>query len=418
MNMTNEPTNIVSLIYRHLQETLSPEEAQRLDEWRQASADNAWLWDELTRQETLGNALAEYHPDNRMELEGKILQKIREGSQAGRENLSPAVHRAHLLRSTWFRYAAAALFLVATGSYLWFRSNREQPVAGTYKQLPTDIESGKTGAVLTLADGTLVVLDNLKNGVIAAQNGAQAVLNNGQLTYDVTGNSDGKMAYNTMSTPKGRQFHVTLPDGTKVWLNAASSIRYPTAFVGKERTVEVTGEAYFEVTKDKTKPFFVMAVDQAQIEVLGTSFNINAYTDEAAIKATLLEGSVRVTRQGDNAVGRGSKAGGSVLLKPGQQAQITETNGQRPTVVNLADIDKVVAWKSGVFNFDGVDFAEAMRQLSRWYDLEVVYEGGVPNIHFFGEINRDLSLAGLVKWLEGAKVHFRIEKGNRLVVLP
>jgi ferric-dicitrate binding protein FerR (iron transport regulator) len=212
---------------------------------------------------------------------------------------------------------------------------------------------------------------------------------------------------------------VVLPDGTKVWLNAASSLRYPTAFSGKKRQIAITGEAYFEVAKDKAKPFFIKINNEAVIEVLGTNFNVNAYEDEASINTTLLEGSIRVEALGTL---RGRPAGrNAVILQPGQQGQIAagQKTGQRQIkVIKDADIEKVMAWKNGAFNFNNASLEEVMRQLERWYDIQVVYENGIPDIHFGGELSRGVSLADLIKALKDSEIHFRIEEGRRLVVLP
>jgi transmembrane sensor len=295
-----------------------------------------------------------------------------------------------------------------------YRSKQQPVIADLSHHSPKDIPPGRQGAILTLSDGKQVVLDSLGNGVVATQNGTQVILKNGQLAYDAAGKSTGAIAYNTMSTPKGRQFQVTLPDGTRVWLNSASSITYPTSFAGNERRVEITGEAYFEVAhlfpvgggKGRGPiPFKVKINDQAEVEVLGTHFNINAYHDESNIKTTLLEGSVKVTGGSDRA-----------FLQPGQQAQVTLS--EKIKIVKDADIEKVMAWKEGLFNFEGLGIEEVMRQLARWYDIDVVYGKEVPDIKFVGEMSKNVSLSDLLSGLKGIGVHFRIEQERRLVILP
>jgi ferric-dicitrate binding protein FerR (iron transport regulator) len=241
------------------------------------------------------------------------------------------------------------------------------------------------------------------------------VLDNGQLAYQPTGNASAEMLFNTMSTPRGRQFRLMLPDGTRVWLNSASSLRYPTVFAGKERQVEVTGEAYFEVAENAQMPFRVKVVGRAAIEVLGTQFNVNAYGNIQMLRTTLLEGSVRVQDISE-------EAGKGVVLKPGQQAVISTAHAantagrQNIMVADHVDTDKVLAWKKGLFNFDGMSLQEAMQQLERWYDIEVVYENGIPEIPFGGEISRNVSLEGLLKMLAGADLSFRIEKDRKLII--
>lgn len=340
-------------------------------------------------------------------------------------------HRVHFLYRRW--WAAAAVFLLLTiGGYFWLQ--RSKQITDLAVQGLVDIAPGKEGAILTLADGTKVVLDSLGNGVIATQNGTRLVLKNGQLAYDPTGKATGETVYNTMTTPKGRQFQLLLPDGTKVWLNAASSIKYPTIFSGKERRVTITGEAYFEVAPlrsfDKLRtdpstalrvPFLVNVGNEAEVEVLGTHFNVNAYHDEPDIKTTLLEGSVKVVNR-ESGIGNGKPSDQSVVtLKPGEQAllSISSQSLKSPQIqVQTPDIDKVMAWKNGFFNFEGATIREVMKQLERWYDITVVYEKNVPNTEFFGEISRNVNLAELIVALEEMGVHLRMDTGRRLVVLP
>lgn len=313
--------------------------------------------------------------------------------------------------------AAAVVLLMLAGAAVWF--NRKPVVhavtAHAHKEVSNDIAPGMAGAILTLDDGRKVVLDSAGNGVIATQSGARIVLKNGELVYDASGKGSVTTVYNTMSTPKGRQFRLVLPDGTQVWLNAASSLRYPVIFTGRERMVEVTGEAYFEVAKvtdpvtGERTPFKVKVNNNTSVEVLGTHFNINSYEEEANISTTLLEGSVRLHNNGNTA-----------LLKPGQQALIA-LNGvpqKKIAIVEHADVDKVMAWKNGVFNFQDATLDEVMRQLERWYNIEVVYERGIPKQEFIGKMGRDLPLSDVLRGLEMSKVHFRLEQGRRVVVLP
>jgi ferric-dicitrate binding protein FerR (iron transport regulator) len=216
---------------------------------------------------------------------------------------------------------------------------------------------------------------------------------------------------NTMHVPKGGQYQLTLPDGTKVWLNAASSITYPTAFSGSQRSVTISGEAYFEVAKKVNSPFHVKVGDREEVQVLGTSFNVNAYEDESDIRTTLLDGKIRIEQQQR-----------SVVLAPGQQARLraglpATASGPAIKVIGHADIDKVMAWKNGYFNFEDMQFGEAMRQLARWYDIDVVYENGIPDIPLGGETSRNLKLSDLLKGLAGAGVKYKLEQGRRLIIL-
>lgn len=305
-------------------------------------------------------------------------------------------HRIYFLRK-WGWAAASVILCLSVGVYFWTTHQKNVPPDAIARRAG-EIVPGKEGAILTLEDGSQVVLDSLGNGVVASQHGVQVVLKNGQLTYGPAKNITGEIAYNTMRTPKGRQFQVTLPDGTQVWLNSASSIRYPTVFAGNERRVDVTGEAYFEVVKNAGKPFRVNVNSKAEVDVLGTHFNVNAYENEGIIKTTLLEGSVRVN---------------GTVIKPGQQAQVTGS----VRVVSNADLDKVMAWKNGLFYFDGATLFEILRQVERWYDIEVIYEAGVPDREFEGKMTRGVSLNGLLIALEKLGVHYRLE-GRKLFILP
>ncbi len=336
---------------------------------------------------------------------------------------APPVKHIPILHK-WAWAAASLILLAGIGAYLWTINKREviPPVVAMHA---TDIKPGKNGGILTLADGRQVMLDSMGNGVVAAQNGAQVLLKNGQLAYVPTGETAAEMVYNTVSTPNGRQFSLLLPDGTKAWLNAASSLRYPTLFAGNQRRVEVRGEVYFEVARNARMPFYVNVNSKAEVEVLGTHFNVDAYENEANITTTLLEGAIMVT-QSSSQQQRSSSQDRPVILKPGQQAQITGLNdNSSPTGVQMregikvtdADIDKTMAWKNGLFNFDGAGLYEVMQQIERWYDIEVVYEKGVRNSEFVGKLTRDVTLNQLLEGFKEFGIHYKLE-GRRLIVLP
>jgi len=213
---------------------------------------------------------------------------------------------------------------------------------------------------------------------------------------------------------------VLLPDGTRVWLNAASSIRYPTVFVKNERKVEVSGEVYFEVVRNTKMPFRVNVNNRTELEVLGTDFNVNAYDNEANMATTLLEGSLRVSQvqEGQQPI-QTAPANQSVILQPGQQAQISfgQPTQQKIKVITDADVNKVMAWKNGLFNFEDATLEEVLRQLERWYDIEVVYESKVPDVALTGKITRGVSLNGLLTALKKMGMHYRME-GRKLIVQP
>lgn len=349
--------------------------------------------------------------------------------------------RLPLLRRWWA--AASIIGLLAIGSYFFFiKKKPAAPVTASTEILP-----GKDGAILTLANGSQILLDSIQNGVVTLQGGTTARIVNDTLIYEGKGSV---AVYNVMSTPKARKFHLILPDGTKAWLNSASSIRYPTAFTGNERQVSVTGEVYFEVAAVRLPakgghapglkmPFKVNVNDQADIEVLGTHFNVKAYDNEPVINTTLLEGSVRIVKRASTFAKASADKENAIILKPGQQAQILvgekkPVNGALPkdpaakktagpetkpgvTVINNSNIEKVMAWKNGVFDFNNIAFDDAMYQLERWYDIEVVYEKGIPtDVELSGKITKDNKLNDVVVILEKIGVKCRLE-GRKLVIL-
>jgi transmembrane sensor len=294
--------------------------------------------------------------------------------------------------------AAAVIMVVAIGSYFAFFKHNEKPtLAKNSVPVQNDLLPGGNKAVLTLADGTIVTLDSAKNGALVVQGNSQVTKGDGTLAYNEQQQVGivQNPVYNTVATPKGGQYQLTLADGSKVWLNAASSIHFPTAFTGNERRVEITGEAYFEVAHDAKRPFHVMVLRQAQddkpldVQVLGTHFNINAYTDEETIRTTLLEGSVKV-----------SAANKSVTIKSGEQAQMNGGNAIGLMVNRDVNVDQVMAWKNGTFNFDDANLQTIMKQIARWYDVDVEYQGNVPMKTFKGEISRNVPASKVLQMLE------------------
>ena len=298
---------------------------------------------------------------------------------------------------SWFKYAAAAaVLIVISTSVLIFRNYQENSSYALFAS--NDIEPGGHRAILTLSNGKKIVLDAAKAGEIASQSGITVTkTTDGQLVYKVVDNgvAQSLSETNTITTPNGGNYQVSLPDGTMVILNAASSLTFPTSFRGIERSVSLEGEAYFEVTKNAEMPFKVKSGRQV-VEVLGTHFDINAYDDEPVIKTTLLEGSVKVNY--NNA---------SALIKPGQQT-IIALNDAKKIDVRDADLEKELAWKNGAFSFENDDLQSVMRQIARWYDAEVVYEGDFPDDKFFGGIPKSSKLSGVAKILELNNIHLKI----------
>lgn len=296
-------------------------------------------------------------------------------------------------RNRWWAAAAAVLLLAGGAGYLL-----RKPAPAPAPVVAEVVLPGGNKAVLTLADGSAVTLDSAGNRVIT-QAGTAIRQQGGQLEYKDQENAG--VGFNTLRTPRGGQFKITLGDGTKVWLNAASSLRYPTAFTTGSRMVEVTGEAYFEVAKDPEKPFLVKLSEENTITVLGTRFNVNAYTDETSINTTLLEGSVRVSVKNNTRI-----------LQPGQQARVTAAGD---ISVVPADTEQAIAWKNEIFNFRDADIQAVMRQLSRWYDVEVVYKGKAPVSRFQGEIQRNLPLHDVLEGLETTGIRFTLE-GRKIII--
>lgn len=303
--------------------------------------------------------------------------------------------RMPVIKYRW--WAAAAIILLLGSAVYLLRPQTPAPVT----QIPaSDVAPGTDKAVLTLANGASIVLDSAGHQVIKQGNTAISQ-QGGQLQYNTQG-THTEVSFNTLTTPRGGQFRLTLPDGTKVWLNAASSLKYPTAFTGNNRTVELTGEAYFEVAKNTNMPFRVWGGNQL-VEVLGTQFNINAYDNESGTKTTLLQGSVRVSLPA-----AAQQTATSVILKPGQQSAVSNANTIPVTTVSAAD---AVAWKNGLFQLDNANIADIMHQLERWYDIEVKYEGKIPDVHYTGGIKRSSPLSKVIAMLEATgDARFRIQK--------
>lgn len=405
------------LIRNYAANQATAEEVEELFDWLRQHSENETIHSELEEMAATTAPSQRYDPSYWEPFISKVLERKGVPGQ-------PVVHRVHLLQRAWFRYAAAAVLVIVAGILaLFVFSDRQQPKPVTAVVMAGDVLPGRERAVLTLPNGKAIILDSVQGNIV--QQGDLSVNNvNGKLGYE---GKDNEVQYHTLSTPKGGQYKLRLPDGTDVWLNAASSITYPTAFTGAYRKVTVTGEVYFEVAKDKTKPFKVNVDNKSEVEVVGTHFNINSYGDDGSIKTTLLEGRVRVGGRQQAAGsekmvrGKGQKAKEdeqSVILKPGEQASVLPlSQTPRSISVQTADIDQVMAWKNGLFNFNQADLKMVMAQLGRWYDIDVKYEGEIPAHSFRGKITRDLKLSQVLKILEEVGVQFKIE-GRTLIVMP
>jgi len=351
----------------------------------------------LEHQFEVGKDEGKQLPDD---VTSQMLQNIHERIGAVKR-----INKASIVKMWTLRIAVASLmgFLVLS-TYTWLTKERKGEIVKieeNSKPQTSSIDPGGNKAILTLADGSSIVLEENENGLVTRQGNTKVIKIDGKLVYNSAGANNNEVFYNTITTPVGGQYQIELPDGSRIWLNSGSSIRFPTAFVGKERRVEIKGEAYFEVEKNAEMPFRVK-VNDAEVEVMGTSFNVMAYGDEAALKTTLLEGKVKFTSGQLHSI-----------LKPGQQTQLTKDG--RLKVISEVNTDEVVAWKNGMFDFEGADIESLTRQLSRWYDVEMVFDKKIDD-HFYAEIPRNTKLQDVLKALElTGKVRFAI-KGRKIIV--
>lgn len=406
------PSSLEYLLNRYASKTCTEAEKEELMRLLQDNANDETvqqLIDKMIEERPATHSM----PDTTAQA---VLQAIFEADEA------PVVpmETAPVRRIPFARIAAAAiiLLLVTAGGWWWLNRTPDTQVASV--EAKGDVSPGGNKALLTLSNGSTVVLDNAANGVVAHEGNANVIkLKNGELKYtkadDEPANTSA-VAYNTLSTPKGGEYTIALPDGSHVWLNAASSITYPTLFDAKERKVQVTGEAYFEVAKlvtaddGKRVPFLVdikgrTGSNLGQVQVLGTHFNINAYDDESAMKTTLLEGKVKV-------VNRSSQ---EAILKPGEQVSISQSSQlSHPIPVQT---EQVMAWKNGIFHFEKADIQTVMRQLSRWYDVEVVYKRNLDKDDpLFFEVSRHTNLSDVLKVLNLAGgAHYSIDNKKIIV---
>lgn len=318
------------------------------------------------------------------------------------------IYKMPFYKRTSFRVAASVILLVAV--FFLIKTNTQKNIASPENPIAAvqiqDILPGGNKAILQLADGSTIILDSSNNGNIANQGETKIIKIDGQLAYNADGSSK-EVLYNTISTPRGGQYQLILADGSKVWLNAASSLHFPTSFTGKERKVTLTGEGYFEVAKNAEMPFKVDVAGKGTVEVLGTHFNINAYENEPAINTTLLEGAVKFST---NSPAKKEE----VHLIPGQQAQF-KYDGQI-TVIKKADLESVMAWKNGNLIFQGEGLQYVMRQLERWYNIDVEYKGKISSEEFVGNISRNVNISKILKMLEATgSVKFEIV-GRKVIV--
>lgn len=377
-------TRIIYLISGYINHSLTTTETEELDNWKAASPSNAQLFEELL------------DPTYRKE---NIVGWKTDDTEISLDRLKARRSHEPQKRRLWWPYVAAMSLLLATGLY-YYQSRTIQPTEQTV--LVNDVEPGNSKAILRLADGSTIQLDDTGNGTIAQQSGVSIVKTvDGGIIYQVnnTERTASSALYNTIEIPKGGKYQVRLPDGSEVWLNAASTLKYPVSFKEHgERRVELSGEAYFIVAHNKAQPFVVKTANQ-EVTVLGTEFNVNAYTDENRTITTLLHGSVKV--QSDNLA----------MLKPGQQTILSN----RQLKVQTADTEAAAGWRNGMFLFHSIDMKSIMRQLERWYNVEVDI-ATIPDNQFYGEIPRDVKLSQVLSMLEATSgLKFKIE-GRRITM--
>ncbi|HYF29812.1 MAG TPA: FecR family protein [Chitinophagaceae bacterium] len=379
------------LIVKYLKGELTDKEQTELDSWIEQSDANRKLFSELTNPDLLNQQLDEFYKVD-MDAAHRRLQK----------RLFP--HGTGVLRfiPTVWRYVAAAVIAVLVGAGIWQYTGGSQKQEVAIAPLPEApaIGPGEKKARLVMEDGQVVDLETQKDS--SFESGQALVTNSkeGLLTYRNSETAEG-ISRHTMIVPRGSEYHIELQDGTRVWLNAASTLSYPTKFTGNERKVTLTGEGYFKVAENKAKPFHV-SVNDMDVMVTGTEFNINAYSDESVVKSTLFSGGVKITQ---NSL--------SFDLKPGMELQIDD-KGQVKIVEN-ADLDAAIAWMNGIFNLENADIPTLMRAISRWYNIEVVYAQGVPQGRFSGQIPRSLEFPELLRVLNEGGIKTKID-GKKLII--
>lgn len=385
-----EPFNIADLIFKHLDGTLSEEENTILQNWLQKDIENQILFAEFQNNKKTKKALNFFESIDTPAAWEKVNQAIEK----------PVVSRLAWAQHRFVKYAAA-LILASFFGYTFFnkpvKSRKALVTTKQVKVLKNDALPGGDKATLTLGDGSVVVLEEMKNGAVKKENGVKISKKDGQLVYEILPRTqDSEITYNTINTPTGGQYSIILPDGSKVWLNSTSSLHFPTVFSGNQRLVTLSGEGYFEISKNKDMPFVVQA-GKTRVEVLGTHFNVMAYTNERVSKTTLLEGSVKVGNES-----------GVKTLHPGQQAWV----GAKINVTT-ADLDEAIAWKQGYFQFENEDLKTIMRHLTRWYAVEVTDQQNIPDKHFTAMISRNTPLSQVFKMLElSGELQFKIEEGK------
>jgi len=396
---------IVALLRNYLKEELTAAERAELAAWADHKPENRWLLKRIGQEDRLMDDMKAYwdlwNDEEATGREQRIGANFRDKAELAAQSRVPLKTRG--LRR-WLPYAAAALIVLAVG--FWVVGNR-WPMADDGTLAATEIRPGGNRATLTLADGRTVDLSEEQSGIVVGDGITypDGTLVDASLRESVleSGKSAKQSHMLTLTTPKGGTYQVTLPDGSKVWLNAASTITYPSRFAGNERVVEISGEAFLSVTTDKSRPFSVKSNGQI-VEVLGTAFNLSAYPDEPETKTTLVEGSVRVAPNTEHQQ--------SITIRPGEQSVVRGVTA----IVTQVDVERYTSWKSGYFYFKNTPFNEVMQQLARWYDIEVIYNGRIPQETFSGKMDRDLTLNAVLKLLNVSEIQAQIADNEKLIV--
>ena len=384
------------LFIKYLQNQCSPQEVKELLAHFNLSENHGEL------RKLINESLEIDYPDELLNDWNPALDKGLEEIKRQINFESPKV--IPFYKQTWFRVAAILILLVGGFTiYTLLRNKGEKQDLVNSKPSKQENQSGHNKAILTLADGSTINLETTENGIITRQGNTKIEKEDGQIAYKAT-DEKSEVFLNHIATPKGGQYQLILADGSKVWLNAASNLRFPASFEGNERVVELEGEAYFEVAKNTSMPFKVKVDGKSEIQVLGTHFNVNAYSDEDAVNTTLLEGQVKVIVLA---------SGLNKIINPGEQAQLLN-NGEIKTFKN-PNAEQSIAWKNGTFNGNS-DLEKLMREIGRWYDVDIKYEGAIPKRQFEGEIQRDLKLQQVLKILERNNIVCRLQ-GKTLTVL-
>ena len=401
---------IVRLILAAQSETITAEQQQELDAWARTAETNQAFVNKCLNRELVAVDLERLDGINDDEAWKKFIAKN------GIEHTLVVPMRKQSRTWRWLAAAAVAVIALSAGWWWMSRPGKEAAPVATVEPLQNDIQPGSQKATLTLSSGKVINLDQQQDGTLAKEGGSAVTKQGGELVYSTDANtSHSSIGYHAVSTPTGGFYSLVLPDKSKVWLNAESSISYPTAFTGPERRVKVTGEAYFEVAKNADMPF-VVSVHDMQVKVLGTHFNVNGYGDLEQMRTTLLEGRVEVSTipSPNSRVVPGNK----VVLNPGQQSLIDWQNPTTPNIlVQTADVENAVAWKDGNFSFKAAAFTDVMKEIKRWYDgIEAVEIRTTIPDKFTATMPRTMTLANMLKVLEEAsQVKFTIEDKKIIV---